>query len=92
MFMGELKQASDPTLLSIKFNVDGFDQTRHVGRIVGTIGPASASEPAHFVVGRQCMGLSQGPVGYFPANRGCGAEEADRRFRQRAADDGVSTA
>jgi hypothetical protein len=66
-FMGELKQASDPTLLSIKFNVDGFDQTRHVGRIVGTIGPASASEPAHFVVGRQCMGLPQGPVGYFPA-------------------------
>jgi len=66
-FMSELKQSSDPTSLSIKFNVDGFDQTRHVGRIVGTIGPAAASEPAHFVVGRQCMGLSQGPVGYFPA-------------------------
>jgi hypothetical protein len=66
-FMSELKQASDPTSLSIKFNVDGFDQTRHVGRIVGTIGAASASEPAHFVVGRQCMGLPQGPVGYFPA-------------------------
>jgi hypothetical protein len=66
-FMSELRQASDPTSLSIKFNVDGFDQSRHVGRIVGTIGAASTSEPAHFVVGRQCMGLPQGPVGYFPA-------------------------
>lgn len=66
-FLSELKQASDPTSLSIKFNVDGFDQTRHIGRIVGTIGPASADEPAHFVVGRQCMGQDDGPVGYFPA-------------------------
>jgi len=66
-FMSELRQASDPTSLSIKFNVDGFDQTRHVGRIVGTIGPAVASEPAHFVVGRQCMGRQQGPVWYFSA-------------------------
>jgi hypothetical protein len=32
-FLSELKQASDPTLLSIKFNVDGFDQTAHVGRL-----------------------------------------------------------
>jgi hypothetical protein len=66
-FLGELKQASDPTSLSIKFNVDGFDQTRHVGRIVGTIGPAVVGEPAHFVVGRQCMGRRRGPVWYFPA-------------------------
>jgi hypothetical protein len=65
--LSELKQESDPTSLSIKFNVDGFDQTRHIGRIVGTIGPASASEPAHFVVGRQCMGRDGGPVWYFPA-------------------------
>jgi hypothetical protein len=67
-FLSELKQASDPSLLSIKFNVDGFDQTTHIGRIVGTIGPASASEPAHFVVGRQCMGRAQGPVWYFCAS------------------------
>jgi hypothetical protein len=65
--LSELRQASDPASLSIKFNVDGFDQTRHVGRIVGTIGPASADEPAHFVVGRQCMGQDDGPVWYFPA-------------------------
>jgi hypothetical protein len=63
----ELKQASAAGLLSIKFNVDGFDLTRHVGRIVGTIGPALAGEPAHFVVGRQCMPRDGGPVGYFPA-------------------------
>jgi hypothetical protein len=65
--LNELKQASDPTSLSIKFNVDGFDQTVHKGRIVGSIGPASAGEPAHFVVGRQCMGQEAGPVWYFPA-------------------------
>jgi hypothetical protein len=72
--LGELKQASDPSSLSIKFNVDGFDQTRHVGRIVGSIGPASAGEPAHFVVGRQCMGQVQGPVWYF-----CAAVDPQRR-------------
>jgi hypothetical protein len=67
-FLDELKRASDPTSLSIKFNVDGFDQTRHVGRIVGTIGPASGGEPAHFVVGRHCMPVDGGgPVWYFPA-------------------------
>ncbi len=66
-FLAELQQASDPTSLSIKFNVDGFDQTQHIGRIVGTIGPAVAGEPAHFVVGRQCMGRRSGPVWYFPA-------------------------
>jgi hypothetical protein len=73
-FLSELKLASDPSSLSIKFNVDGFDQTRHIGRIVGSIGPASAIEPAHFVVGRQCMGHIQGPVWYFSA-----AVDAQRR-------------
>jgi hypothetical protein len=66
-FLDELKRASDPTSLSIKFNVDGFDQTRHVGRVVGTIGPASAGEPSHFVVGRHCMPVSRGPVWFFSA-------------------------
>ena len=63
----ELKQASATGLLSIKFNLDGFDQTAHVGRIVGTIGPAAVGEPAHFVVARQCMPLVDGPVWFFPA-------------------------
>jgi hypothetical protein len=63
----ELQQDSDAGLLSIKFNVDGFDQRVHVGRIVGTIGPAHADEPAHFVRGRHCMPRISGPVWYFPA-------------------------
>jgi hypothetical protein len=65
--LAELKQASAAGLLSIKFNVDGFDQQAHVGRIVGTIGPATADEPVHFVLGRQCAPLVQGPVWFFPA-------------------------
>jgi hypothetical protein len=63
----ELQQHSDAGLLSIKFNVDGFDQQVHLGRIVGTIGPARADEPAHFVRGRHCMGRRAGPVWFFPA-------------------------
>ena len=62
----ELHETSDADLLSIKFNVDGFNQGVHVGRIVGTIGPAHTDEPAHFVLGRHCMPLD-GPVGFFPA-------------------------
>ena len=49
--LADLKAASASGFLSIKFNVDGFDQQQHVGRIVGTIGPALANEPAHFVIG-----------------------------------------
>jgi hypothetical protein len=65
--LSELQQSSDADLLSIKFNVDGFNQGIHVGRIVGTIGPAHADEPVHFVRGRHCMPLTDGPVGFFPA-------------------------
>jgi hypothetical protein len=65
--LSELKQASAADLLSIKFNVDGFDQVAHIGRIVGTIGPAHADEPAHFVAGRHCMGRFAGPMWFFPA-------------------------
>ena len=59
--LSELQQTSDTDLLSIKFNLDGFDQTLHVGRIVGTIGPAHTDEPAHFVRGRHCMFARTGP-------------------------------
>ncbi len=62
-FLTELRQAAQDGLLSIKFNVDGYNMdfrspefTR--GRIVGTIGPATVDEPQHFVRGRQFM-----PVG-----------------------------
>ena len=64
----ELKQASTSGLLSIKFNVDGFDNNAHTGRIVGTIGVAVSGEPAHFLIGRQCMPtVDGGPVWFFPA-------------------------
>jgi hypothetical protein len=68
-------------LLSIKFNVDGFNMDFTspefmTGRIVGTIGPASASEPRHLVLGRQFMATAnpngnfftpQGQINFFPA-------------------------
>lgn len=47
--------------LSVKFNVDGFSKAPGarfmMGRMVGTIGPASPDEPSHFVAGRQFMAL-----------------------------------
>lgn len=71
-FLTELRQAAQNGLLSIKFNVDGYTMdfnspefTR--GRIVGTIGPAAASEPQHFVRGRQFMAASQGNINYCTA-------------------------
>jgi hypothetical protein len=65
--LAELQQDSDEGLLSIKFNVDGFNFPSHSGRIVGTIGPARAAEPEHFVLGRHCQGRDAGPLSYFPA-------------------------
>lgn len=55
-FLDELRDAS-PDELSIKFNLDGFDNERTSpsfshGRVVGTIGPSAPSEPRHFVLGR----------------------------------------
>ncbi len=62
-FMKELEQKSAPAgvaqqrLLSIKFNVDGYDDdvgtpTFTLGRVVGSIGSCAAAEPKHFVAGR----------------------------------------
>jgi hypothetical protein len=55
-FLDTLRERS-PDRLSIKFNVDGFnanprDGAFTFGRLVGTIGPASPSEPRHFVAAR----------------------------------------
>lgn len=55
-----LKAASGDGLLSIQFNVYGYGRDPSIprytlGRVTGTIGPASASEPRHFVLGRQMM-------------------------------------
>lgn len=68
-FLTALKAAAGDGLLSIKFNVDSFnlDYTSPdfmTGRIVGTIGPASADEPSHLVLGRQFM-AAQGQGGNF---------------------------
>lgn len=65
-FLSALRQAARTGLLSIKFNVDGLimDNTSPdfmTGRIVGSIGPATASEPRHMVVGRQFMATTAGP-------------------------------
>ena len=73
-FLQELQAAASDGLLSIKFNVDAYDMTFGSpdftrGRITGTIGPASAAEPRHFVRGRQFLTTGI-PGGYFftPAN------------------------
>lgn len=65
-FLVALKKAADANdgLLSIKFNVDLYSMQYPQpdtaggenfcrGRIVGTMGPATAAEPARFVAGRQ---------------------------------------
>jgi hypothetical protein len=54
----QLAAASPTGMLSIKFNVDGFNNNTGstgftLGRCVGTIGPALADEPQQFVLGRQ---------------------------------------
>jgi hypothetical protein len=70
-FLQELRVATKDGLLSIKFNVDRYSMAWKgdvfcSGRIVGTIGPASADEPAHLVIGRQF--LAQIPVSnVFPS-------------------------
>jgi hypothetical protein len=69
-FLKELRKAADGDLLSIKFNVDGYDRdssipTYTTGRIVGTIGPAYAGEPHHFVIGRQ-LGPRDRRTNYLP--------------------------
>lgn len=70
----QLRDATGDGLLSIKFNVDGYSMnpaspgfTR--GRVVGTVGPATADEPAHTVIGRQ-FGTEEIPLGLaFPSTR-----------------------
>ena len=69
-FLSALKSAASNGLLSIKFNVDSFNLSYDspdfmTGRIVGTIGPATASEPKHMVRGRQFMAENGGGRGFF---------------------------
>lgn len=69
-FLMALHRAASDGLLSIKFNVDGLNMdftspNFMCGRIVGTIGPASATEPVHMVLGRQFMAASPPQPGFF---------------------------
>jgi hypothetical protein len=64
-FLTALRAAS-PEQLSIKFNVDGYNMSFGspsftYGRVVGTIGPSSATEPKHFVAGRQFIASPSQP-------------------------------
>lgn len=59
-FLKELQETGDSTRLSIRFNVDGYndDSTSPdftFGRVVGSIGPYTPGQPAHFVAGRQLV-------------------------------------
>jgi hypothetical protein len=74
-FLKELRVAAHDDLLSIKFNVDGINMDFTspdflMGRITGTIGPATADEPQHFTLGRQFMTTSAPEPNFFaPAGK-----------------------
>jgi hypothetical protein len=74
-FLQKLREASGSGLLSIKFNVDAFDDdfrspTFTLGRVAGTIGPATGAEPHHFVIGRHFMTAGLPTPGFFaPAGK-----------------------
>jgi hypothetical protein len=58
--LSAFRAAAIDGLLSVKFNVDGYDwtfgsETFGRGRVVGTIGVATAREPRHFVRGRHFL-------------------------------------
>ena len=68
--LGELREAAGAGLLSMRFNVDGYNMTLGApdftrGRIAGTIGVASATEPKHFVAGRQFMARAASGGNFF---------------------------
>jgi hypothetical protein len=69
-FLRELRAAAKDDMLSIKFNLDGYDSnpaspTFTLGRIAGTIGPSSDAEPRQFVLGRH-LGPSDRRVNFMP--------------------------
>ena len=60
--LAQLRAAAGDGLLSIKFNVDSYAGAQAGGRIAGTIGVATADEPAHMVLGRQFGGPEIAPL------------------------------
>jgi hypothetical protein len=88
-FLGELRDAATDGMLSIKFNVDGYDRdntipTFTLGRITGTIGPARAGEPHHFILGRH-LGGTEMHMNFLPC-------AVDMQARRITADFGNSIA
>ncbi|MBX3588722.1 MAG: hypothetical protein KF796_18985 [Ramlibacter sp.] len=69
-FLVALKAAAATGRLSIKFNVDGLNMDFTspdfmCGRIVGTIGPATETEPRHLLMGRQFMASAAAGGNFF---------------------------
>ena len=56
-YLAELTKDSDPSILSIKFNIDGYNMRSDspgftFGRLVGSIAPYISGEPKRFIAGR----------------------------------------
>jgi hypothetical protein len=61
-----LQKATLQGMLSMRFMLDGYNMggaMRGYGRIVGTIGPALAGDPVHFVAGRHLASIAKSPLG-----------------------------
>jgi hypothetical protein len=89
-FLGELRTAAADDMLSIKFNVDGYDRdntipTFTLGRMVGSIGPAAADEPHHFILGRHLGGAADIHTNFMPC-------VVDTKAKRLTADFGNATA
>jgi hypothetical protein len=73
-FLEALQAATSDGLLSICFTVDGYrdDHTTSAfttGRIVGTIGPATAAEPHQLLLGRQFVTTNASGGFFLPAGK-----------------------
>jgi hypothetical protein len=70
-FLAQLKEATAEGLLSIKFNIDGFqgqDESPEftTGRIVGSVGAYSPTEPKTFVAARRLRQQPNSPLNNAP--------------------------
>ena len=72
--------------LSMRFMLDSYNMggaKRGYGRIVGTIGPALAGEPAHFVAGRHLASTANSPLGNVTCCIDPDGDAHSGRLRQR---------
>ncbi len=66
-FLRELSAGGNPDQLSIRFNIDGYDDdssspTFTTGRVVGSIGPYTPGDPLLFVAGRALQPAANSPL------------------------------